>query len=467
MPNKKALLLQSNAYLFVYLLTNKTMTNNSVATNIITHKLLLDNTQYQSKPNDAAAINNRIVNHPVDIDIVEFSNQITSPNGKSWVPAYLEGARNNASWRSQSLFALDFDNKNPKTKSQVVNPISFEQVLERLKDYGLDCAFAYTTFGHADDWHKYRVVFQVKEPVIDRDLRDGVQNALMMLFPECDKGCKDACRFFYGGKDIVYTNYDYYLDFGLLFQAADFYAIKDSSSKNMKRDLTTARKKIVVSKIEANTIMPIFNNIEKTVNASKIKIIDNVDWDELRKQIKIFDDFMNPDIKLLDPQLFGLASNLIYLSGGQDLYEKCIRANPDYNYKEKTQKLHYCKTSGYLPMRLEHFSPYQEDHCFLNLLNTTQKKKTIRLKQFQGITVERARQLLADTLKTVIATQDTYIHIFKVATGLGKTSACMNLINVLLALPTHDLKNDVSMLMQQKKIHHRCTPNDDMLPQHA
>lgn len=189
MHNKKALLLQSNAYLFVYLLTNKTMTNNSVPTNIITHKLLLDNTQYQSKPNDAAAINNRIVNHPVDIDIVEFSNQITSPNGKSWVPAYLEGARKNASWKSQSVFAIDFDNKDSKTKSQVVNPISFGQVLERLKDYGLDCAFAYTTFGHADDWHKYRVVFQVKEPVIDRDLRDGVQNALMMLFPECDKGC--------------------------------------------------------------------------------------------------------------------------------------------------------------------------------------------------------------------------------------------------------------------------------------
>ena len=36
------------------------MTNNSVPTNIITHKLLLDNTQYQSKPTetDIKAINN-------------------------------------------------------------------------------------------------------------------------------------------------------------------------------------------------------------------------------------------------------------------------------------------------------------------------------------------------------------------------------------------------------------------------
>jgi len=443
------------------------MNNNSVPTNIINHKLLLDNTRYLSKPNDAAVINNRIVNHPVDIDIVEFSKQVTSPNGKSWIPAYLEGARKNENWKSQSVFALDFDNKDPKTKLQVVNPLSFEQVLERLKDYGLDCAFTYTTFSHTDDWHKYRVVFQIQEPVIDRNLRDGVQNALMMLFPECDKGCKDACRFFYGGKDIVYTNYDYYLDLDLLFQAADFYAIKDSSSKNMKRDLITARKKIVVRKNEANTITPIFNNIEKTVNASKIKTVDNVDWDELRKQVKILDDFMNPDIKLLDPQLLGLATNLIYLSGGQDLYEKCLRANPDYNYKEKIQKLHYCKISGYLPTRLEHFSPYQEDWCFLNLLNTTQKKKIVRMQQYQGMPVERARQLLIDTLKNVIATQDTYIHIFKVATGLGKTSNCMNLINVLLALPTHALKNDVSILMQQKQIHHRCTPSDDMLPQHV
>ncbi|OYQ62309.1 hypothetical protein B9G53_22835 [Pseudanabaena sp. SR411] len=440
------------------------MTNNSVLANIITHKLLLDNTQYQSKPTDIGAINNRIVNHPKDIDIIEFSNQITTPNGKSWIPAYLEGARKNDAWKSQSVFALDFDNKNPKTKSQVASPLSFEQVLERLKDYGLDCAFAYTTFSHADNWHKYRVVFQINEPVVDKGVRDAIQNALMIIFPECDKGCKDASRIFFGGKDIIYTDYDYYLDLGLLFQAADFYAIKDSSSKNMKRDLTTARKNMGVRKIEANTITPIFNNIEKTVNASKIKTVDNVDWDELRKQIKILDDFMNPDIKLLDPQLLGLVTNLIYLSGGQDLYEKCLRANPDYNYKEKIQKLHYCKTSDYLPMRLEHFSPYQEDWCYLNLLNTIQKKKIVRLKQFQGMPIETARQLLIDTLKTVIATQDNYIHIFKVATGLGKTTACMNLSNVLFALPTHDLKNDVSVLMHKEQLLHRFTPSDEMLP---
>lgn len=442
------------------------MINNSIPTNIITHKLLLDDTLYQSKPNNVAAINNRIVNYPVDIDIVKFSKQITSPNGKSWIPAYLQGARKNDAWKSQSVFALDFDNKDSKTKLQVSEPISFEQVLERLKDFGLDCAFTYTTFNHTDTWHKYRVVFQIKEPVIDINLRDSVQAALMFLFPECDKGCRDASRIFYGGKDIVYTNYDHYLNLDLLFQAADFYAVRNSSSSNMKRDLTTARKNLGVGKIEVNTITPIFNNIGTTVNTSKIKKVDNVDWVELRKKIKILDDFMNPDIKLLDPQLLGLATNLIYLSGGQDLYKKCLLANPDYNYKEKIQKLQYCKTSDYLPMRLERFSPDQGDHCYLNLLNATQKKKTIRTKQFQSMPVERARQLLIDTLKTVIATQDTNVHIFKVATGLGKTSNCMNLSNVLLSLPTHDLKNDVSKLMQQKQIDHKCTPSDEMLPQH-
>jgi hypothetical protein len=209
MPNKKALLFQSNAYLFVYLLTKqklKIMTNDPVSTNIITHKLLLDNTQYQSKPNDAAAINNRIVNHPVDIDIVELSKQITSPNGKSWVPAFLQGKRNDKSWQSQSVFALDFD-----------SGIPFTQVLEKLRGYGLDCTFAYETFSSKPDLQKFRVVFQLDQSIICCDYRNSIQKTLMFMFSEqVDNSCTDRSRMFFGGKSLIHTNYNYCLDLALI-----------------------------------------------------------------------------------------------------------------------------------------------------------------------------------------------------------------------------------------------------------
>ena len=60
-----------------------------------TFKLLLDKQTYQSKPTDIKAINKRIVQCPTQIDIVNFSKQITSPNSRTWIPAYLEGGRKN------------------------------------------------------------------------------------------------------------------------------------------------------------------------------------------------------------------------------------------------------------------------------------------------------------------------------------------------------------------------------------
>jgi hypothetical protein len=430
------------------------------------HKLLLDKKCFHSKPeiNEIPLINNRIVNHPVDIHIIELSNQVTSPNGKSWIPAYLEGVRKNEGWRSQSVFALDFDNKDSKKKLQVDNPLSFKQLLERLKDYGLDCAFTYTTFSHTDNWHKYRVVFQINEPVVDKGIRDAIQNALMMLFPECDKGCRDASRIFFGGKDILYTNYDYYLDLSLLFQAAEFCAIKASSSQNMKRDLVAAKRKLRVSKNEANTVVTINNTIAGTANASKITIIDNVNWNELRSQVKILDDFMTPYIKLADPHLFGLATNLRFLRGGQDLYKECLRANPEYNYEEKVKKLQYCKIQNYSPMRLDLFSPYEEDHVYKDILEAAKKKKIVRLKPYHSVTISEARLKLKEIFKDITHSSDTDVHVLKVPTGLGKTQLCTGLTKVVLAFPNHALKSEMS---QRMSVAHRLTPSDDNLPDEA
>ncbi len=65
---------------------------------------------YQIKPTEFNKISNRIVKCPTEIDIVNFSKQITSPNGRTWIPAYLEGGRKNENWKHQQIFALDFDN---------------------------------------------------------------------------------------------------------------------------------------------------------------------------------------------------------------------------------------------------------------------------------------------------------------------------------------------------------------------
>lgn len=195
----------------------------------IKHKLQLDPIEYSSKPNKAEAIkiSNRIVKHTVEIDIARFSEQITKPHSQAWIPAHLEGSRNNDSWMSQSIFALDFD-----------SGITITEVLERLREYGLDCTFVYSTFSDSLEKPKFRVIWQLSEVITDRNARDSIQLALMDLFPKADKACKDAARIFFGGKELVYKNYDYFLDVGLMLHAARLYSSRDVSEANVAKSFS-------------------------------------------------------------------------------------------------------------------------------------------------------------------------------------------------------------------------------------
>ena len=118
-------------------------------------------------------------------------------------PAYLEGGRKKEHWRSQSVFALDFD-----------SGFHFDDVQSRLQEYGLDCTFAYRTFSDSPEKPKFRVVWALDVCVIDIDLRDAYQQLLMFLFPEADKRCKDGSRLYFGGKGLICENYDYALPNG-------------------------------------------------------------------------------------------------------------------------------------------------------------------------------------------------------------------------------------------------------------
>lgn len=430
---------------------------------MIKHNLLLDTVSFKSKPTNSEirAINNRIINHPTEIDIVEFSKQITAPYSRTWISAHLKGSRKNESWQSQSIFALDFD-----------KGITFEEVLNRLREYELDCTFAYSTFSDGVEKPKFRVVWQLDYVVTDRSNRDEIQLALMTLFPEADKACKDASRIFFGGTKLIYTNYDYYLNIPALLESAQFHAVRNSSTQNMSRDLKRVRKKLGLCENGSEKHTAYINTIGTAVFASKmydssdksspIETIRGVDFEELRKEIKILDDLMNPDIKLLHPQLLGLAKNLRYIEGGQALYEQCITKNPDYAQEEKLKIMNYCKSCNYLPMSLENFSPYKEDWEYGNLLNAAKKKKITRLNRRETMWVEQSRQKLQDESMSILKSEDTNIHVFKGVTGIGKTKIVESSENVLIALPYHSLKDEIAK--DRMKVPFKETPSLDTLP---
>jgi len=445
------------------------MINNFVSlTNIISHKLLLDHKQYQTKPSDAGAITNRIANHPRDIDIVELSKQVTSPNGKTWIPAYLEGGRTNKHWKSQSVFAIDFD-----------SGMSFEHVLERLQGKGLDCTFAYETFSSTPDLQKFRVAFQLNQSIINSDYRYSIQKALISIFSlEVDKACKDASRMFYGGRELIYKNYGYCLDLALIdamieqnmFDEAVTQVAKTKNPKNYSQVLKRHRKKCEKS---AN---PYIYTIANSKNHTQLDQVQ-ADFKNMREDVKILDDLIAG--KWLDyPTYRGLALNLIFIRGGVALYNKSLELMEKIHkdtvefkqaLKEKPNFLDRIKALptvlkhyGYSPERLVNFSPYEEDWVYKNLLYANKKKGIVRLEPFQGKSVQEAREELKYYLGNALSASDNNIYVIKVPTGLGKTEMCTDLSKIVFAFPNHKLKDEVADRM---KTAYKLTPSEDKLPQ--
>ena len=221
-------------------------------------------------------------------------------------------------------------------------------------------------------------------------------------------------------------------------------------------------------------------NIEDHGNHTKpdLKQIDRDELSKLRQQVQILDDLMTG--KWLDYSIYrGLATNLVLIHGGLSIYKKslatmveiykdtvefqqALQDNPNFLHRLKvlpTVISRYSKHYGYTPIDLEYFSPYPEDWTHINLL--TPLSQVLRLEAYQGKPVDEVRQEFTDKFNDVITTPDTNIHVFRVATAIGKTELCTYLDNVLLAFPDHALKDEVSTRM---KVEHKLTPDTKDLP---
>ena len=164
-------------------------------------KLSLDTVCWNRKPKgkpEIGAISLSIPKNIVEISIEEFAKNVVQPYGKSWSPTiFKDGIRSNDTFVSQQVFCLDID-----------EGLAFDDMLERCDKYNIIPAFVYTTFSSDYNNNKFRVVFVLEHNVEDKRVRELVQLALMKLFPEADKACKDVSHLFFGGKELLYANYD-------------------------------------------------------------------------------------------------------------------------------------------------------------------------------------------------------------------------------------------------------------------
>jgi len=272
----------------------------------------LDERKLSSKPDEK--YKKTITQHLTSkrcLAIDEFARHVTQPYGYTWSGAIFNSTRSNATWTSQQVFALDFDK----------GTITPDEVTNTLNQFGFKPQLYYSTFSDSPVLRKFRMVFFLESPITDIRLHKMIYTSLMSLFPDVDKSCKDASRYFYGGKEFTLIHTEP-ISTSQFLDALSIQLYTSDSGKFRSLPMDSEYYKNPVEKgtfyyyyyynshfqtISDTTSSP----HPTTVMGSKLIAID---IEKARKRVKILDEFLS-GTWLYHMQLFGLATNLVKIFG--------------------------------------------------------------------------------------------------------------------------------------------------------
>ncbi|OGS23257.1 MAG: hypothetical protein A2252_09230 [Elusimicrobia bacterium RIFOXYA2_FULL_39_19] len=459
-------------------------------------KICLDHERFIVKPKKEyrRVVSARIATQETDMSLEELTREIIIPNGRTWTPAIFDPQyRENDNWKAQQLFVLDIDHE-----------ITSDIALERCRRTGLKPALVYTTFSSITN-ERFRMVFALDYEITDERVRDVIQTALMTILKECDPGCKDPARMFFGGKAVLHTDYSARIGIPELIESMCLYLCdqdKSHAAREIERfcnivgldmvdglpyievlngqspdyssgDSAILAKKPQIHYIYINkglavkspkTIMLHFaGNITtptKSGNSRKSDIspIRNLGFKKLSKKCQLYRKFINGRYWAYYPELFGMITNLWNVQGARKKFMKAIerykmpfRSYAKYDWESRFT---YCRKSGYKPTGCDKFCPFTQDckhrrnmidHVRLcrGMVNVIEEPKLISCRQ--------AEQELADLVIEAIAKKDNGIYVIKAPAGLGKTEEFVKQTkHFTLAAPTHKLKDEIHTRMKNE-----------------
>ena len=278
--------------------------------------------------------------------------------GRTWCPATFNGGRSNANWTSQSVFALDFD-----------SGILPEVIIARCQSLDIIPNVVYTSFSDSQELRKFRLVFFIDMIIKTQEKAKELQLTLMELFPECDASCKDYARMFFAAKEVVYV--DEQINDTIKLAK---HVINRRNSVNRSEASLFTQKSVTNESDTSNSKPPAYSNkqngnldFKKSLRKINKK---NFSLDRAIERIQILQDFFAGE-KLKHPQLFGLATNMLYINNGLDMMVEVMRAyNKEgriYYKDDKFEMIEQVRKSNYKSQRIEQFSPYKEDHIWKNV----------------------------------------------------------------------------------------------------
>jgi hypothetical protein len=145
--------------------------------------------------------------------------------------------------------------------------------------------------------------------------------------------------------------------------------------------------------------------------------------------------------KLSHTELFGLATNMLPLVGGQDLFKELLDNNLNYS-REKYSIMSFVKDREFLSQYISGFSPFESDqkHPHQTFVQALRKRGKVTVyEEPKLISVAEAEQQLATAFRRMMEADDQKIYMLKCAPGLGKSEYIKNLKGIMAAFPDHAL----------------------------
>ncbi len=410
------------------------------------YRITVDKTTQVKKPikKEIKEIHKRLIDAE-ETTIPEFMEFIA--NGYTWSGGIFDGNLKNDTWRSQSIFGLDFDN--------IKTIITPEEVISRFKEFNIVPQVIYETFSSSEDLMKFRVVLFIDHEISKKEDFNFLTNGLKLIFPEADNRCFSMCTFFFAGNNPqLISNEPIKLE-NLMHMTNSQYYTSYKRTRELKEALDGSSFNNYSYCAQIREIL-YYNNYSNSHFSAQIDKNNKVkiDWNVARSRVKILDEFFN-GYWLDHMSLFYLATNMIQINGG---IKKMKDIMIDHNETGRTSYtdnnfsiFSYLKFLQYPAIPISVFSPFPEDaelHDMLGEIRDQRGKIEILVKT-EKISLKDAEEKFEKEFNRVMEEGEAgNIYIFKLPTALGKTKKLTNLENVTIALPTNKLKNEISQRME-------------------
>jgi hypothetical protein len=375
--------------------------------------------------------------------------------------------QNNNTAVSYQILSLDFDGK------IVISP---NEVIEKLKSWvGLPNLIYLTKrnpseFCELQNAQRFRVVYffehliPLNEKTIDE--RTNILLYFKSLFPSLDSSVFDSNRFFFGGKKILYTNFDNTLNYDLVLSLANTFDISSKSAKRFKEKLGGLNN-ILDQKNEKY----IYNNIHSTVFETNVVKWSASQWEIAKSKVPLLKNFLEATVKVEHPELVKLFFALNKIEGGLKRWKEAVEANVEINNTEKINCIyHYFKfmmSKGVVyfepPIRSIKSEVAEEVPLYLSqLFKSKSNSKTEFIGDHNLRIVERD---LEDVRRDLNTNVNTFFNnggkmLIKAPTGVGKTYKIVEFLaknkkyckGTIWAFPRHDLLMEEANCLSNKNV---------------